>query len=150
MKLDWIIIAEGIGRDAKGALTLIGLNQNVFVAPTLPAVTKRAVVAHFVDDGDTPKSGDILSFKLSVISPSGETVSAQQGQAAIGQALWPDPTPTFDLPAEITINCAEYGSYRLEVEVQFGASQGSGGSVNLYVKEPAADGAIGSLTPSAG
>ena len=109
MRLEWIILAEGLGADAKGALTVIGLNQNVLITPTLPATTKRAILAHFTENGAEAKPGEPIFFRVSFVSPSGKTISAQNGSAQFTLSRWPDIPAAIDLPAEMILNCSEYG-----------------------------------------
>lgn len=136
MRLDWMILAEGLGQDSRGAITIIGVNQNVFETPLLPGVTKRAVLVHFVDDDRDLKIGDQLNFRVRVVSPSEEVINAQGAQATVGPSRWPDLPLSIDFPIEIVMNCPEYGSYRIELDAQFPEGVTLKGSVILYVVEP--------------
>lgn len=130
-----MILAEGLGQDSRGAITIIGVNQNVLEASSLPAVTKRAVLVHFVDDDHDLKIGDQLNFRIKVVSPSEEVINAQAAQANVGASRWPDLPLAIDFPIEIILNCPEYGSYRIELDAQFPEGVAFKESVVLYVKE---------------
>jgi hypothetical protein len=136
MKLEWILLAEGIGQDARGAITMIGLNQNVLVAPALPALTKRALMAHLVDDDQPLKEGDVINFKLKAVSPTDEVISVQSGQGVIAPTIWPDLPHMLDFPMEMILNCQEYGTYRIEFEMKFPDGKTSQETVSLYVRQP--------------
>lgn len=146
MKVEWILLAEGLGQDAKGAITVIGLNQNVLGAPSLPVTTKRAVVAHFVADKGSLAPGDKLTLRFSVTSPSGKVIAAQTAQATIGQLPWPDLPASSDLPVELGLTFYEYGTHRFEVAVQTADGQEVTGQIDFYVVTPTD--AIGTSEPT--
>jgi hypothetical protein len=131
-----MILAEGLGQDSRGAITVIGVNQNVFETPSLPGITKRAVLVHLVDDDRDPKIGDQLNFRVRVVSPSEEVINAQGAQVAVGPPRWPNLPLSIDFPIEIVMNCPEYGPYRIELDAQFPEGVTFKGSVILYVMEP--------------
>jgi hypothetical protein len=132
MKLDWLIMAEGIGQDAAGVLTLIGINQNVLVTSALPAVTKRALVAHVLDDGSTLSEGAVLTAVFSATSPSGDVLASLEGKATVGRRRLSDHPVTLDLPAEVPLQITEYGTYMLGVRVS-AANESVTGELALHV-----------------
>lgn len=138
MRVEWVILAEGLGQDSKGAITAIGLNQNVLVAPSFPVSTKRAVVAHLVDYQQHLKVGDKINLRFSATSPSGKVIAAQSVQAAIGQPPpWPDLPANADMPAEMILTFYEYGTHRIEVSVQStGVEEEITGGLDFYVVKP--------------
>ena len=137
MKMEWILLAEGLGQDAKGAITAIGLNQNILAAPSLPATTKRAVVAHLVADDEPLETGDKITLRFSVTSPSGQVVAAQTAQATVGPVLWPDLPAISDLPVDMVLTFNEYGTHRFEVAVQTTGGEELEGQIDFYVVAPA-------------
>ena len=140
MKLEWVILAEGLGQDAKGAITAIGLNQNLFIAPTLPSVTKRAIFAHFTEDPTNVEPGRQVTFTTSFISPSGKVIASQTGSVQLATPIWPNLPTTIDLPAEMFLNCTEYGAHKLEVRMRLPDDEEIVGSVDLHVRQEAAQG----------
>ena len=138
MKIEWILLAEGLGQDAKGAFSAIGLNQNVLATPSLPATTKRAVVAHLVDTEGTLNSGDKITLRFSVSSPSGQVIAAQTIQAAIGPRPWPDLPLASDLPVELVLTFHQFGTHKFEVAVQTPDGVEIKESLDFYVLVPPA------------
>jgi hypothetical protein len=136
MKLEWMLLAEGLGQDSRGAVTAIGLNQNVLLTPTLPVQTKRAIVLHLVDDQSAIKSGDKLVLRVSFVSPSGKVINAITSQANLTPGPWLDLPFTIDVPAEMMLLCSEYGTYEINAEVELSAEETIGSQVALYVREP--------------
>lgn len=136
MKLEWILLAEGIGQDSKGAITAIGLNQNVLAAPSLPATTKRAVIVHLVADNGAFKPGEKITVRFSVTSPSGQVIAAQTAQATAGQLPWPDLPATSDLSAEMMLVVNEYGTHWLEVVIQPPGGEEIRGQIAVHVVVP--------------
>lgn len=136
MRLEWMLLAEGLGQDSRGAVTAIGLNQNILLTPTLPVQTKRAIVLHLVDDHSAIKPGDKLVFRVSFVSPSGKVINAITSQASLTPGPWSDLPFTVDVPAEMTLLCSEYGTYEINAEVDSPAGETIGSQVALYVREP--------------
>lgn len=143
MRLEWIILAEGLGQDAKAAVTAIGLGQNVLIAPSLPAVTKRAILAHFVENGSTSaeesekpvKAGDQLIFGVKVTSPSGNVITAMNTPAMLAPKAWPDLPASIDMPAEMVLTLPEYGCYKISVDATLPSGDAITGSLDFYVME---------------
>src|ERR1700728_4346746 len=140
MKLEWIILAEGLGQDAKAAVTVIGIGQNMLLSPTLPALTKRAILAHFVengsdDAGSAVKAGDQLVFSVRVTSPSGKVITAMNTPATLAPKVWPDLPASIDMPAEMVFTCPEYGRYEISVDASLPSGDAIGGSIDFYVRE---------------
>jgi hypothetical protein len=136
--VEWLILAEGIGQDAKGAFTVIGINQNVLVASALPALTKRALMAHVVDDGDSLKKGHEASAKFKVIAPSGEVVAEVLAKFEVGERRLKDLPAELDIPAELGLEIKEFGAYRLRAEVTTPSGKFAAKELSLYVVEPSA------------
>jgi hypothetical protein len=135
MKLEWVILAEGLGQDSKGAVTAIGLNQNVLITPTVPASTKRAIMAHFVEDGDAVKTGDKMTFRVTFVSPSGKIINALTSPATLAPMPWSDLPISIDMPAEMVLACVEYGTYTINAEVELPTGETMSGNVKFYVRE---------------
>ena len=137
MKIEWILLAEGLGQDAKGAITAIGLNQNVLATPSLPATTKRAVVARLVgEDGGSLNSGDKVTLRFSVSDPAGHVIAAQTAQGTIGPRPWPDLPLSSDLPIELVLTFQQYGTHKFEVAVQASDGTEVNGHLDFYVVTP--------------
>lgn len=135
MKLEWVVLAEGMGGDASGALTLIGVNRNVFVAQALPAVTKRAVLVHVAGDAGTLEPGAQAQVSFSVVSPSGRVLLAQSSGITLAPPIWSDLPAGIDIPAEFGLNVTEYGDHVIKVEIDLGGDRLTG-EVMLYVRTP--------------
>lgn len=136
MRIGYVVLGEGIGADAKNAFTLIGLNQNVLMAGTLPAVTKRAVVLHLEElEGLT---GSTAEVSFTVRSPSGRVLMAQSTGFAMGERIFDDIPVTADIPAEFVLNVTEYGAHVISVEVRPHGAEVLTAEVYLYVRQPPA------------
>jgi hypothetical protein len=134
MKFGWVALAEGIGADAKGSITLIGMNQNVFVTRSVPASTKRAIMAHMVEADLTPGATVTVSFNIT--SPSGQVLAAQTANVVTGDRQWKDLPATIDVPAEFVINTTEFGEHKITVELKLPDGGSLSEQVSVYVIEP--------------
>jgi hypothetical protein len=139
MKVEWVLIADGAAQDSRGAVTAVALNQNVLSAPTLPVPAKRAVIAHVAEAPGILKPGDKFEVTFQVTAPSGDVISVQKAQIAVGQLQWPDLPVSTDLPVELLLNLSEYGSHHIEVKVRTAGGDQSEGSVDLFVVPPPGD-----------
>lgn len=135
MKIEWTILAEGLGTSANGAVTAIGLNQNLIVTPTLPVMTKRAVLAHLIAEDDGLTNSE-LGISVRVLSPVGQVLAAQTGAGIIGIPPWPDLPAAFDLFAEFPLRLADYGNYVVEVDVTGADGISMKGQASFYVRSP--------------
>lgn len=113
MRIEWILLAEGITYDSRGALAAVGLNQNVFAANALPANTKRAVIVRLTD----PPENRTVHFRYAVVAASGQILSAQEGAIEFGERRLLDLPAALDVPAEFALSLSEYGEHRIEFEV---------------------------------
>jgi hypothetical protein len=135
VNLDWIILAEGFGTASNGAVTAIGINQQVVIAPSLPITTKRAVIAHFVDSNGG-LAGQELEVTLTVTDPSGKTLLTQTAPARTNaNPPWPELPSGLDVVLEIPLRLSEHGSYEISLSLKPPSGEPVIGHVPLYVKE---------------
>lgn len=133
MKLRWMALAEGLGTDAKGALTLIGLSQNVFSASEYPATTKRAVLLHLAEDDASESTAGRIRIYYSVKDPSGAVVLAQTIEVQVGARAIPDLPAHADIPAEFILTLEAPGTYRICADITWPDGSAESTEVPLYV-----------------
>jgi|HubBroStandDraft_1064217.scaffolds.fasta_scaffold114521_1 hypothetical protein len=137
MNIGWVLLAEGVAIDARGAVAAVGLSQNILPAASLPIATKRAVVAHLVEEPGIMQSNSKFTISIQVTSPGNQVIVAQTASVAIGHIPWPSLPATTDLPLEMALSLAEYGTYRFDVQVQPpGGGDPATGSVEMFVVRP--------------
>lgn len=137
MRIEWVMLAEGVALDARGAMVAIGLNQNIFPAATMPVATKRAVLTHVVADAGVIQPNSKFTFSIRMRDPKGNVALAQTAAVSVGHIPWPSLPAITDLPLELALNLSEYGTYRFEVEIQ--PPEGGSlltGHVEMYVVRP--------------
>ena len=135
MKIEWIILAEGLGTASNGAVTAIGVNQNLIVTPSLPATTKRAILAHVTADEGT-LAGFEFGVSITVLGPSGQAIVTQTGMAKAGTPLRPDLPVSVDVFTEFPVTLQEYGTHVVQVRVSALDGAEEMGGVNFYVLAP--------------
>jgi hypothetical protein len=131
VKIEWALQAEGLGQDARGAFTIIGVNQNVLTVSSLPARTKRAIVLHIIE----VEAGESLSLSVSMKDPDGVVVLAQSADMTPGEFLYTDIPTAFDVPAEMVISVEKWGTYTFEAVVQGRNGGTSAATLSLYVRQ---------------
>ncbi|MFC5182471.1 hypothetical protein [Actinomadura harenae] len=139
-RLDGLLLAEGLGVDARGAITLIGLNQNVVVTPSLPTQNRRAVIAH-IDAGELA-ADDEVTVLFAMLDPGDQVMTSFEVQAKLGgQVPWPEVRPTLDVPAEVLFVPVAYGTHAIRVTARFSDGTEQSEQVELYVVKPAVESA---------
>ncbi len=104
MKLDGVLLCEGVGQVARGAFTFIAVHQNVLVAESLPHVEKRTIVLLLSEDrpSDRPLANPSGTASFRVLSPDGTIPFAITQQV---------------LAAEVLVQAPEFGEYRIQCEI---------------------------------
>jgi hypothetical protein len=125
-----MIIAEGFGTASNGAVTAIGVNQRIIVAPELPANSKRGVMAHFTEV-ESNLGGQDLEVSITVSDPSGKAIVANIAPARLSQLpQWPDVPPGVDIFLDIPLRLSEYGAYEIKLSVKLA---NTGDAISGYV-----------------
>jgi hypothetical protein len=136
IRLEWFIVAEGIGQDAKAAYTLIGVNQNALVTSDLPVYTKRAFLVHMVEDEGYLKEGDEVGAAFRIASPTGEAVAEGAANFTVGPRRFKKLPAELDIPVELGFEIREHGTYQCSVEVTTPGASPLGKALSLYVLDP--------------
>jgi hypothetical protein len=113
-----IVFAEGVASDARGALTLVGVNRSITVARTLPARLARTVflLAQFVDAGP----GLEAHIDVDMTEPNGDTVFHESGVLTLGEKRYPELPGSIEIAIPIDVAAAEYGAYNVQAKLRIG------------------------------
>jgi hypothetical protein len=138
LRIEWLGVAEGCTHDARGALTLVGVNQNVIQAPRLPHIMKEVFVLYVADeDGDGLAEGTEITVDFRLESPTGAILSAARSSAKLAQRTFPTiPAVHLQFVAEAMVAFDEYGIYVVKCTVEAGGRSSVSGEKKLYVIEP--------------
>jgi hypothetical protein len=125
VKIEWVLLAEGLTQDARGAITVVGLNQNIQVTDVLPAQTKRVILVHIGASEGEFKGDEVvdLAFRFWVRSPSGEIVSVHTIQTSSEIKSEVKISPSVDIPIQIGMALTEYGTYEIGVSVTYSSGE---------------------------
>ncbi len=119
MKLDGVLLCEGVGQDARGAFTFIAVHQNVLVAESLPHLEKRTFVVLLSEDRPNDRQLEKLSGTASfrVLNPDGTVAFAITQQVPPVQKRWSDLAANLILAADVLVQAPEFGEYRIQCEI---------------------------------
>jgi hypothetical protein len=144
MGFDVIVLAEAAAVDARGALTLIGVNQRVLAPATIPFNIKQRLIGTLTDE--LPESaghgfGEIPDGIVSVrvINPEGDTTFSASEEVALppsAKKRWADLPLTANLIVEIDIKGDSYGVYVVEVTYKPIDSAEKTRRIPLYIVAP--------------
>jgi len=149
VKIQWVIMAEGITTDARGALAAVGLGQSAIIVPAVPAQAKRAVIAQISGEKDELYPGLPVSFSVSVLDPSGKALSVNSGQVPIGPMPFPDMPLGLNLASEVMFMISNYGRHVIRVAAQVSDAPEMATEVEFYATQPPLDlGATSSGNPA--
>lgn len=134
MQISWMMLAEGIAQDAKGAFSLIGVNQNIIFVDSIPSQTKRAVLVHLeAAAGEGVADLSSATFTFTVTAPSGVVIGAQSGQIEAGDLPFPDLPSTADVPFDSVIPIAEPGEYTVGFRITYSTGRTDQSAISLFV-----------------
>jgi hypothetical protein len=138
MRLEWILLAEGIGTNSTGSVSAISINSNVLATPSVPVSTKRVVIAHFVGEpGESAHlAGRNVTVTARVLSPSGDAVFAQSATGKFVAPTWPELPSGLDIAIELALRITEYGAHDIVLSAQADDGAAMEGRTQLYVMEP--------------
>jgi len=140
LRVEWLGLAEGSTQDARGALALVGVNQNVIQAPNLPHTMKEVFVLYVADDdGNTLTEGTDVTVDFRVESPNGTILSAARSAAKLTQKSFSSvPAVYLQFVAESLLRFEDYGMYTVRCTVETADGHSASEEKRLYVIEPAA------------
>jgi hypothetical protein len=152
LRLEWLGIAEGSANDARGALALVGVNQDVIPAPSLPHVQREVLIVHVADDdGDIFTEGTNVYVEIRVDSPTGRTLSSSRSSVSLGKKQYPTiPATHLQVLAEVMMRFDEYGTYVITCNVEAPEEQRIQGQKRIYVVDPKTAQADGQNVPLQG
>ena len=133
MKIEYILLAEAVAQDTRGATTLVGVNQDIFAPDSLPAHTKRVIFARISEI-----SPGKYSMRAELLDPQRKAMAIQTGQIDVGDRPLPDlPGGGIDLPVEFEFLAASYGTHSFSLEMT-AASDGTSAAaaIQLHVVSP--------------
>lgn len=121
MKLGPVVIAEGAVADARGAVTLVGVNQRAIVAQKFPFLVK-VVVYVSVSDEDEDNSDEEPKLTIEVVTPKGEVqFSITHNIPRVAKPL-PSLPQVANVAVDTLVSAEEPGKYSIEVRLTPGDS----------------------------
>ena len=137
MRLEWILLAEGVATNAIGSVSAISINSNVLATASVPVPTKRVVIAHFVGEpGESAHiAGQDVTITARVLSPSGEAILANSSTGKFVAPVWPELPSGLDIAIELPLRITEYGAHDIVVSAQADDGAVMEGRIQLYVME---------------
>jgi hypothetical protein len=118
IRIEWLGVAEGASNDARGALTLVGINRPITISPSLPAEIRASVV--LVIELDPERMSDVgdVSVVIALTAPSGDEVFRGEGLMTIGAFRYTEIPGTLELAFPMLAPASEYGVYHLAATVE--------------------------------
>lgn len=137
MLLDYVIVAEGVGQDSRGAMTLVAVDQVALIAQTLPISVARLLIVRAVEArvGELTAGAD-LSMRFQVTSPSGDTVAAGSVTGKGGERVLPDIPVAIQVILQVQFQAPEVGEYRVAVTLSPSTGSEVNAETSLYVVSP--------------
>ncbi|MBB6120944.1 hypothetical protein [Nocardiopsis algeriensis] len=138
MKVDWVVPAEAFVADSRGAMTVVGFNQNTLVVDKLQVPVKGAFLAQVSEgEGDNWSAGDRIAFQALVKDPDGSVLFVQDGSGSLGERLDDGRPMLINLSVDYQVAVSKYGQYELCVEARVGDKGSARGSCAVWVQAAA-------------
>lgn len=122
LTVDLAILAEGATNDARGSLTLVGVNPTVFVAEELPAQFVPVFVVNVIDGNEAkPESltpGAKVSARIEVQGPDGEVLFVAPLRQVVSPQPSPDVPPRMQVLAQVPFTASKPGPYRFSARIE--------------------------------
>jgi hypothetical protein len=143
VSFDWLGIAEGSTNDARGALTLVGVGQNVMAAVEFPHREQRVLIVTVLDEDGTDLGQDAtFGMTFDITAPSGRVLIANHQTLTTAQASNPAGIPP-DIPARgiqlvwnLNLEVTEYGPHTVRVEIEIPGQEPLSRTRKIYVVAP--------------
>ncbi|MFJ8626254.1 hypothetical protein ACIRD3_25925 [Kitasatospora sp. NPDC093550] len=138
MKIDHVILAEGAAADLRGALTLVGVNQRVVNAPSLPFSFKQSLAITFTSGPASTANEAAQNGQLSVAvtGPGGDTTFAVSTAIPIAPSARKDAPSIGHILLELPISGTSHGTYRVSVTWEAPEDDRDTRNIDLYVVAP--------------
>ncbi|MEU6515132.1 hypothetical protein [Streptomyces sp. NPDC046978] len=148
MRIDSILLAEGITPDARGALAAVGINQKIISSAVLPFAVKQSLVLIFTDEStdasfEEPEGKD-FAVSIRVFDPAGQPTFAVSQPLPKVKKAWIDLPSLMNLVVEVSMSGSSYGRYVLEASLQENGVECEKRAITLFVT-PALDASSVSL-----
>src|ERR1039458_4139438 len=105
-------MAEGATEDARQALTLVAVNQNAIVTPTLPSLQKRFFVLMLSNVSDAGAPGANIGVVFAITGPDDKVLLVQHATAALPEpASSAIPETGGQMIFQAGLGIEEYGAY---------------------------------------
>ncbi|TRO64776.1 hypothetical protein [Streptomyces sp. IB201691-2A2] len=122
MRIDSVLLAEGIATDARGAFTAVGVNQKIISSAALPFAVKQNLVLIFTDESDesefTSPEGKDFSVSVRLLDPDGQASFAVSQPLPKVKKSWVDLPSLMNLVVEVSVSGNRYGKYSLVAALQ--------------------------------
>jgi hypothetical protein len=118
--IDLAVLTEGIAADARGSITLVGVNPNVLLAETFPLQFSPFLFLTLKDEEEagTLSPGRVVAATVRATAPDGEVIFVAP---AIRQVIAPAPFPALhprvNVIAQVPFTASKNGTYLISARV---------------------------------
>lgn len=126
LTIDLFVMCEGAATDARGALTLVGIGQNVVQTEELPARTSRTFAALVSEDDETERilvPGNSVEVNIRVVDPDGKSAGAVGQSLVVGEPTWPHIPSGVGAVAGLSLQLGVPGKYEARLKVVCGEAE---------------------------
>jgi hypothetical protein len=142
MTCDLFVLAEGVTNDARGALTLVGINQRVVSPATLPFRSTFKAVVGITDEIGGPDGPDFEvlpdgELRVRVSDPSGVPQFAVSQVFKMPQDKSQGMIPiVVNIIADVVVSGDSYGTYSADISYRFTDGEEESRRFYIYVVPP--------------
>ncbi|MFE6091182.1 hypothetical protein ACFQ7M_04235 [Streptomyces massasporeus] len=134
MNIDYVLLAEGVTADIRGAMTLVGYNQRVVNSPTLPFSFKQTLVVSL--SGEMTK-GAQAQLSVNLNTPEGGSAFAFTQPVQVPSPTLKGIPASTNIAMDIPFTGVSYGAYKLKVAWREAGQEAEERELELFVVNPA-------------
>jgi hypothetical protein len=134
VRIEALVMGEGLAQDADGLFTMVRIGQNIFAPAALPAQTKRSFLLLLVEDeAGENLEGETLEVSYQFLDPGGVVTLAQSVSLQVGEKRFKDLRAASWIPCDVMLSVSSRGTHSFEAVLRRGLDELDRKSTNLHV-----------------
>ncbi|WP_405425213.1 DUF6941 family protein [Streptomyces erythrochromogenes] len=137
MKIEHVLLAEGVAADIRGALTIVGFNQRVINTPSLPFNFRQTLVVTLTDEAEGDQQAQSAQISVSLTSPEGTAAFAFTQMVQIPVKPGKGVPVLTNIAIDVPFSGVSYGNYKVKVSWQQAGEANEERVIDVFVVNPA-------------
>ncbi|MFJ9900164.1 hypothetical protein ACIQPR_43230 [Streptomyces sp. NPDC091280] len=137
MRVEHVLLTEGVGADIRNAMTLIGFNQRVINAHAVPFSFRQTLVIGLIDDSEDDGVAPSGQLAINLVNPQGVAVFALNQAIQLNQRSRKDVPGFTNIAMDVQFSGSVRGRYTLQLTWQDAVGEAEKHEISVYVVDAA-------------